>query len=182
PAAGGCRDVAAPVEEPADEVHRPDARDGARWPILRRDVQHRQERHHQLQGVHLHAVGAFEAFVAGDRRRLDAVTAARAADQHREEHQLRDGEQRDEIDKVHGASASVHTASSLPPGSRKWKRRPPGKANTGFTISPPAASTLANVASSASLYRTTSALPRSVRPATSARKNPPSRPASANAA
>ena len=33
---------------------------------------------------------------------------------------------------------SPHTASSLPAGSRKWKRRPPGKEKIGLTILPPA--------------------------------------------
>src|SRR2546422_4595925 len=36
---------------------------------------------------------------------------------------------------------SVHTASSLPLGSVKWNRRPPGKENAGFTIFPPASLT-----------------------------------------
>ena len=34
--------------------------------------------------------------------------------------------------------ASLHTANSLPPGSMKWKRRPPGKAKIGLAATPPA--------------------------------------------
>src|SRR5690606_26133606 len=45
---------------------------------------------------------------------------------------------------------SDQTASSLPAGSRKWKRRPPGKGKMGTVISPPAASTRASVASRSS--------------------------------
>ena len=36
------------------------------------------------------------------------------------------------------APSSLHTANSLPPGSMKWKRRPPGKAKIGLAITPPA--------------------------------------------
>ena len=43
---------------------------------------------------------------------------------------------------------SVHTASSLPLGSVKWNRRPPGKENVGFTIFPPASLTFASTSSS----------------------------------
>ena len=43
---------------------------------------------------------------------------------------------------------SVHTASSLPLGSVKWNRRPPGKENGGFTIFPPASLTFASTSSS----------------------------------
>ena len=43
---------------------------------------------------------------------------------------------------------SVHTASSLPLGSVKWNRRPPGKENVGFTIFPPACLTFASTSSS----------------------------------
>src|SRR5438876_6657464 len=43
---------------------------------------------------------------------------------------------------------SVHTASSLPLGSVKWNRRPPGKENGGFTIFPPACLTFASTSSS----------------------------------
>lgn len=40
-----------------------------------------------------------------------------------------------------------HTASSLPAGSVKWKRRPPVKEKIGRTILPPAFSTAASVSS-----------------------------------
>lgn len=42
---------------------------------------------------------------------------------------------------------SDQTASSFPDGSRKWNRRPPGKLNVGLTMTPPAAFTLASMAS-----------------------------------
>jgi hypothetical protein len=45
------------------------------------------------------------------------------------------------------SSASAHTASSLPAGSLKWKRRPPGKEKIGLTILPPAFSTASRVSS-----------------------------------
>ena len=43
--------------------------------------------------------------------------------------------------------ASAHTASSLPDGSMKWKRRPPGKLKMGFAMTPPALDTASNAAS-----------------------------------
>src|SRR6266516_7865636 len=43
---------------------------------------------------------------------------------------------------------SVHTASSLPLGSLKWKRRPPGNGYVLRTIVPPACLTFASIASS----------------------------------
>jgi competence protein ComEC len=46
--------------------------------------------------------------------------------------------------------ASVHTASSLPDGSMKWKRRPPGKEKIGRAITPPAPDTASNAASRSS--------------------------------
>ena len=45
---------------------------------------------------------------------------------------------------------SPQTASSLPAGSRKWNRLPPGKEKIGLTILPPADSTAASVASRSS--------------------------------
>lgn len=42
---------------------------------------------------------------------------------------------------------SDHTAISLPAGSAKWKRRPPGNAKIGLTTVPPAFSTASRVAS-----------------------------------
>ena len=45
---------------------------------------------------------------------------------------------------------SPQTASSLPAGSRKWNRLPPGKEKIGLTILPPADSTSASVASRSS--------------------------------
>src|SRR5262249_6300600 len=42
---------------------------------------------------------------------------------------------------------SDQTGSSLPLGSLKWKRRPPGNGNGFFTIVPPAARTVSSVAS-----------------------------------
>lgn len=52
---------------------------------------------------------------------------------------------------VHAPQASDQTANSLPLGSVKWKRRPPGNSNTGLTTLPPAASTFAWVSSSRAL-------------------------------
>ena len=49
------------------------------------------------------------------------------------------------------ATASDQTANSLPLGSMKWKRRPPGKLNIGLMTLPPALVTLASVASRFSL-------------------------------
>jgi competence protein ComEC len=46
------------------------------------------------------------------------------------------------------ASSVLHTASSLPPGSMKWKRRPPGKENIGRAMIPPASQTCSSAASS----------------------------------
>jgi len=46
--------------------------------------------------------------------------------------------------------ASVQTASSLPDGSMKWNRRPPGKAKMGLAITPPALFTASNAASRSS--------------------------------
>ena len=43
-----------------------------------------------------------------------------------------------------------HTVSSLPLGSQKWKRRPPGKSYAGVAIDPPAEVTAASVASRSS--------------------------------
>lgn len=40
---------------------------------------------------------------------------------------------------AHQESGSDHTANSLPLGSVKWNRRPPGKEKIGLTTSPPAA-------------------------------------------
>lgn len=48
-------------------------------------------------------------------------------------------------------AGSDHTANSLPLGSVKWKRRPPGKSNTGLRSVPPAACTFARVSSMRSL-------------------------------
>ena len=45
------------------------------------------------------------------------------------------------------AQDSVNTPSSLPAGSWKWKRRPPGKLKIWRVITPPAAFTLASMAS-----------------------------------
>jgi len=44
-------------------------------------------------------------------------------------------------------SSALHTASSLPPGSMKWKRRPPGKGKIGFAMIPPAPHTDSSAAS-----------------------------------
>jgi|SRR5690625_2375860 len=44
-------------------------------------------------------------------------------------------------------SRSVQTASSLPEGSAKWKRRPPGKTKVGRVMVPPAWRTAVSVAS-----------------------------------
>jgi competence protein ComEC len=49
---------------------------------------------------------------------------------------------------------SLHTASSLPPGSIKWKRRPPGKAKMGLAMVPPALLTESNAASRSSTLTT----------------------------
>ena len=49
---------------------------------------------------------------------------------------------------------SLHTASSLPPGSMKWKRRPPGKAKIGLAMVPPALITESNAASRSSTLTT----------------------------
>ena len=49
---------------------------------------------------------------------------------------------------------SLHTANSLPDGSMKWKRRPPGKAKIGFAITPPALLTESNAASRSSTRTT----------------------------
>ena len=46
-----------------------------------------------------------------------------------------------------GTSMSDHTAYSLPLGSLKWNRRPPGNGNTGFIIKPPASWIFASVSS-----------------------------------
>lgn len=48
-------------------------------------------------------------------------------------------------------AGSDHTANSLPLGSAKWNRRPPGKSNTGLRMVPPAACTFARVSSMRSL-------------------------------
>jgi ComEC/Rec2-related protein len=50
--------------------------------------------------------------------------------------------------------AASHTASSLPDGSMKWNRRPPGNANIGLAMTPPALLT-ASKAMSRSSTRTT---------------------------
>ena len=52
------------------------------------------------------------------------------------------------------APPSLHAASSLPPGSMKWKRRPPGKAKIGLATTPPAAHTASNAASRSSTRNT----------------------------
>ena len=49
------------------------------------------------------------------------------------------------------AQVSCQTASALPAGSVKWKRRPPGNSNGSSSIVPPAACTAAYVASRSSL-------------------------------
>ena len=46
--------------------------------------------------------------------------------------------------------SSVHTASSLPLGSKKWNRRPPGKPNGSLESVPPASRTAARLASRSS--------------------------------
>ncbi|HEY6048586.1 MAG TPA: ComEC/Rec2 family competence protein [Sphingomicrobium sp.] len=46
--------------------------------------------------------------------------------------------------------SSLHTASSLPDGSMKWNRRPPGKAKIGLAMTPPALVTASNAASRSS--------------------------------
>lgn len=46
--------------------------------------------------------------------------------------------------------SSLQTASSLPDGSMKWNRRPPGKEKIGRAITPPAATTASNAGSSRS--------------------------------
>ena len=50
--------------------------------------------------------------------------------------------------------ASLQTASSLPDGSMKWKRRPPGKVKMGLAITPPALDTASNAASRSSTRTT----------------------------
>ena len=55
---------------------------------------------------------------------------------------------------------SLHTASSLPAGSTKWKRRPPGKAKIGREISPPAPLTESSAASRSSTRTTGSGADR----------------------
>jgi competence protein ComEC len=49
-----------------------------------------------------------------------------------------------------GNHVALHTASSLPAGSMKWKRRPPGKLKIGLAIVPPALLTASNAASRSS--------------------------------
>ena len=49
---------------------------------------------------------------------------------------------------------SLHTTSSFPFGSAKWKRRPPGNSNISTTILPPASTTLRCVSSSTLAYKT----------------------------
>lgn len=49
----------------------------------------------------------------------------------------------------HAGSACM-AASSLPLGSRKWKRRPPGKLRIGLVTAAPVAVTAASVASKSS--------------------------------
>lgn len=48
---------------------------------------------------------------------------------------------------TYSTPVALHTPSSLPDGSVKWKRRPPGKLKIGAVIVPPALTTLSSMAS-----------------------------------
>src|SRR5258706_13928928 len=65
-------------------------------------------------------------------------------------------EQRESIRIASRHQAADQTASSLPLGSVKWKRRPPGNAYGSFRIFPPAALTALTLLSRSSEYRMTS--------------------------
>ena len=71
----------------------------------------------------------------------------RAGDSEADGDGFRESETGGEERRVERPVYSDQTASSLPLGSLKWNRRPPGNEKVGFTMAPPAAFTLDSISS-----------------------------------
>src|SRR5690606_27051266 len=110
--------VGAPVNETADQVDHADTGDPGCRPESSGDEQRRQQRDHQLQSIHLHAIHALETLMAADRRCLHTMALACTAYLVDEEQVLHHDQHGDDFHVMH--EGLLLGSESYPGGGAVW--------------------------------------------------------------